>query len=314
MIKNRVIIWSLTLVTCLCISGLFTMFRSCSQTTGELYVKVDINSDKEILEILSNKKIKGKRIILRLEDPDVIISDKTNEEISGYTKYENKLSSPLVMYVNTNINSYSDGFTEISDYKYKVDLKKILNSMLNDTCTWSELGFNEKVITGDVCLYIPDEQNAYYTEVIDLFYLTLNNGKMPNEEEKILLKESVDKILSKCIKVGNIEQSIKDEYNYNKNKFNGDSNRKIFIGPEFLYNRKTCNCSYFSNNNSSSSYKPVYFNNTINMYNNIYIKNNEENDFDFINVITKNDYFYKYSGWRVDGSNYDLGSAQIKNP
>jgi hypothetical protein len=192
---------------------------------------------------------------------------------------------------------------------YKIDLYSVLVAVENGS-EWKTLGLNEKVAKGTAKLYIPNEQSPYYNEVVELFYLTLNKGKTPTAEERESLTGKVDNILSKCVKVADINQAIYNEYK------NPTDEHKILIGPEFLYLRGKdgsmgpgTDSRGYSN---TKQYRPIYFLDTVTVQVDVYVKNDEQKAdvlSKFIDVIKSNSEFMDKTGWRIKNYSFDLSSV-----
>lgn len=302
MFKGRLGIWVILIVVCFVAQWLIgavpTWFESHDLTTT-----INIKSDADFTQVLSNTKINKIKTIVKNEDPEMVITD--NEEISldNYTKYEDFLVSPVVMYA-CNVNSQNNGFIAVPNTSncYKVDLKSILVAMEKDA-EWDSLGIHKSVANGTVTLYIPNEQNAYYDDIVELFYLTINNGAVPDQTTREALKSRVDGLLKKCHKVADIGQAILEEYK------DPSKAHKVFIGPEYLYQRGT-NTSNPYIADSNKGFRPVYFLDTVYLTADVYIKsaeNSEENyGKRFVENIQEKHNFMQQTGWRVKNNTFDL--------
>lgn len=309
MYKGRVGIWVTVILCCALITGLFKWVPTWFES-NDLTVKVEMKHDNGMSEVLSRNKINGYRLNLKDSDSDIIISDKM-DNVSGYTKIEDKLFSPLVMYIRADIDDHPEGLIKMgtNSYAFKIDLYTILEAMEKGK-EWEDLGFSNKIIKGPVTIYIPNEQASYYSQVVELFYLTLNKGETPDAETRETLKPRVDKLLEKCIKVVDINQAVYDEYK------KSSTNHKVFIGPEYLFRR---GAEYSMSRNYEDSFQPVYFMKTVMLYADIFVKETEENGNlnKFVQKITEKDKFMSCTGWRVEDSTFDISyisSAYIKEP
>lgn len=309
MYKGRVGIWITVILCCTLISGLFKWVPTWFES-NDLTVNIEIKQDDGLSEVLSRNKINGYRLNLKDKDSDIIISDGM-DKVSGYTKIEDKLFSPLVMYIRADIDDHPEGLIKMgtNSYAFKIDLYTVLDAMEKGK-EWEDLGFSNKIIKGPVTIYIPNEQASYYNQVVELFYLTLNNGEIPDGETKEVLKPRVDNLIAKCVKVVDINQAVYEEYK------KSSTNHKVFIGPEYLYRR---GAEYSMSRNYEDSFQPVYFMKTVTLYADIFVKEAEDgNNLDkFIEKITEKDKFMSCTGWRVEDSTFDIShinSAYIKEP
>lgn len=261
------------------------------------------NVDSMGSEILNNQNIGNFKLFINKNNADIVIADNL-ENKENYTSYSNYFCSPMVLYVQNDVVNNEEGFilanpkSEVSPIK--VDLKNILLAMENGE-TWKSLGVNSKVVKGNVRITIPNERSPYYDAVVDLFYLTLNDFKVPTETEKEELENQVNSMLEKCDKVVDIGQEIKTEHE----KPSTDS--KVFIGPEFLYIRGGSEMS----RSNCDAFVPVYFPKTTVYTLNMYVKNNlQENESkitsEFLEYISEQHNFVKLLGWRVNDATFSM--------
>ena len=201
------------------------------------------------------------------------------------------------MYVQNNASSYDDGLINVKDnYCYKIDLMTVLDAMEKDK-TWQDIGFNEKVVSGDVALCIPNKSCWYYKDIENLFYLTLNGGKTPTDDEMVSLKPRVDALIKQCDKVISIESEIEKEANELPDNF------RVFIAPESLYMT-----GEGMGNGYTGYYIPIYFTKTIFISADLYINNNSDIAKKFIDTIQTKKTFMKDTGWRVKDSTFDISN------
>jgi hypothetical protein len=274
----------------------------------------NIESDEDMEEILMHEKINGIKINITNDDPIVMIGNK-DSSIGQYKTYDDYLYSPLVMYAS-HVNSYNDGFIQVpnSNKVFKVDFYNILTAMEQDK-EWGELGFHKHVINGKITLHIPSEHSLYYDHVVDLFYLTLNNGTLPNETTKGQLKDRVDNLLNKCVKVSDICQSIYDEYKKES------KTHKVFIAPEFLFARGV-DTSIGAGDEFGKAFRPIYFSHTIYLTADLHIRCDEDNNVNpiglkFINNIQTKAKFMNTTGWRSENRTFQINKASyvlMENP
>ena len=303
MFKGRIGLWVAIVVICLLFNWLTPIVPTWFES-NDLNVKIDVETDNDMAQVLANKKINNIRIYVQNDDTDVIVTSDYVGNMENYTVYEDYLYSPLVMYVRNSIYSNSEGFINVpgTDYCYKVDLYSILVAMEQGK-TWESLGFSKKVANGAVKLCIPNEQSSYYDEVVDLFYLTLNDGEVPSNKDMDELGPRVVALLEKCDKVTDIVQVVYDEYK------NPSDTYKVLIGPEYLY-RRGAGSSMSSSDNSSKTYRPVYFLHTVCLTANVCVKNGLDGENEvgskFIEKMKSKYHFMYQTGWRVKNSTFDL--------
>ena len=315
MFKGRIWIWVTVIVCCLLtklmIGWIPTWFES-----EELTFKSDVSTDNTMSEMLKGYEVSDFDLILDDTNPGVIITDKV-DTIDGYTKYENMLYSPLVLYVVQDAGDYPDGFIKVptNSQALRVDLYTILTA-LESGKNWADIGMHKSVLNGPVTLYIPNEMNSYYSKVVDLFYMTFNNGEMPSEERRAELEKKVNNVLSKCHKIPDISQGVYEE------KENPTKEGKVFIGPEYLYVRGS-NSSFGTG--YDDSFRPVHFIKTVFLYSDVFVKDMEEikgvekeqlvhYPTEFLKGMKEDTDFFDRTGWRVKNSTYSLSGPYVKDP
>lgn len=314
MFKGRFWIWVSVIAACIFIKLMIgwvpTWFES-----SEVSFKADISTDVNMGEMLKGYEISGFNMIPDDNSPDIILSDKV-DKIEGYKKYDNMISSPLVLYVVNDASNYTDGFIKVptSSEALRVDLYTILTAIENDK-NWEDIGVNKNVVNGKVTLYIPNELNSYYSKVVDLFYMTFNNGEMPSEERRAELEKKVNTVLSKCRKIPDITQGVYEE------KDNNTKEGKVFLGPEYLYERGS---DYSMGASYTTSFRPVYFIKTIFLTSDVFVKEVKEVDEDgnlvrdlaseLINELKEDEDFMYRTGWRVKNSTYGLSGVYVRDP
>ena len=180
---------------------------------------------------------------------------------------ENAVTSPLVLYVIKQVDNYSDGFIQDDNNSYylRINLRTILLAM-EDGSTWQDIGISRKVVDGKVTLSIPDQNDWTYPQVVELFYLTLNGGQTPTEEQRVELHPRVEKLLSKCNKCPQIAQAIADE------AANPSEGYKVFLAPEYLY----MTSKGMGASDTQYTFVPVYFTKTVHVTANAYLKTGYE--------------------------------------
>jgi len=308
MLKSRIGIWIFVIILCIGGTYLIDNVPKWLETT-EINISSEV-PDSNIAESTLDNRYGGYRVKTKSGDYDVIFSV-SNEEKEGYNIKENLIYTPMVMYVESYVDDYEGGFinAEGDNNRKKIDLYTVLNAMEKGQ-NWGDIGVHEKVVKDKITLYIPNEKSWFYPAVEDLFYMTINNGKMPTEEERIALKERVDKILDRCEMVADISQAVYDEYN------DESKSGKVFIAPESLY----LTSNGMSNAGNYNKFVPVYFTQTTFIYANAYLKNDYKDTNiaeDFVKTIQNKKNFMKDTGWRVKDSVFDIhdvSSRFIKVP
>lgn len=298
MFKGRIGIWIAVLLSALGIFGIgkFIDFMSDNPI---VYVNSDISNDSMFSSIMVRYNVGKYNCIINDESPDLFFTDDL-ESKNGYTKHENILSSPLVMYVKSSLHNNDSGFVKIpgGSYSYMVDLKAILEAIEEDKA-WKDLNIDSKVAKGNVTLYIPNENNSYYDEVIELFIMTLSGSNNLSAEEYNQYAKRVDKIIEKCHKVFDIGQAIHDEYK------DSTANHKVFIGPEYLYQRNP----HSMGTRSTDAFSIVYFDKTITLYADMFTKDeNTEVINQFIDYMFTKSSFVTTTGWRVKNAQYSMSN------
>lgn len=312
MFKGRLKLWVSILVICLIItyfSQIVSIVYDVGKTilsyceTKELSVYSQLNNDRNLSELLSFKKINGYKLSTNdSESADIMfISDDDYVCSEDYTKHEDFLKSPIVLFTRdlSDGSSYKSGFITVTDYAYNVNLLTILEAMENGL-NWEDLNVYHKVASGPVVLYIPNEATDYYDAVVELFYLTLNNGVEPTEIQRRTLKPRVDKLLEQCVKVTDMCQTLEYDY-YNSSKY-----KKVYVGPEFLLKRVR--------NEVANWYMPVYFLDTVSLTIDIYTRNDSDIATAFLDKIQNKESFFNITGWRVLNHQYKLQLNYLTNP
>ena len=313
MFKGKFGLWVVILVVAFIANWLITSIPVWTHT-DDLTVMVDVSVDNDLDAVLANKTLSKTNISISSDNPGMIISNSDKPNYEGYTKYDNYLTSPLVAYV-CGLYSHSDGFIPVPSTSncYKIDLYTVLKT-LNAGGDWSSLGMHEDVLSGKVKVYIPNEQSAYYDSVVELFYVTFNNGKTPSDSERTILTEQVNKTLSNCNKIADATQTIYDEYK------NPTKEHKFIIAPEFLYVRgkdSSMGSGYNSSNRTTNAkqYRPTYFLNTVYITADVYVNNDESIGAiaqNFITTLQSDSTFMSQTGWRVKNYSFDLNDVYYK--
>ena len=312
MYKGRLSIWIALLAICFGINTMTSLLPKLFES-DEVSIYFESTYDLEGKGSLNNKDIGKYEVKIDSQNPDVIFTDKEINNPSEYTKYEDALYTPLVMYMRAYAVDKPDGLIlvqpkEPTSTPFKIDLNAVLNGMEKDK-SWKDLGINNKVAKNKIALTIPNETNSYYESVVELFYLALNNYNMPTEDERTLLKPRVDALIQKCEKVSDISQEIIAEYD------DPSTDYKVFIGPEYLYIRGGTEMS----RSYDDAFIPVYFNKTILFNMDMYLKNNhlenqESSSEMFREYIQEKPKLVARLGWRLTNVNFSMDNINFQLP
>jgi len=320
MYKGRLGIWIFVLSVC-CLVSFFMQKIPVWTRVDDVSISIDVKNDADMAEQIVNEKINHFRYVAKSDESDILIRSQSDEKIDGYKKIDEVLYSPIVMYVNSDVqnNKKDTGFIKLTDGSnnsydiYRIDLYNVLTAMEKDK-EWESLNISKDVVKGKIKLTIPNKHCSYYNDVVDLFYFALNDYEIPTEDERAKLKERVDKLIEKCEKVSDINQAIIDEAKNCKNE-------RVFIGPEYLCVRG--NMAFAGNNSSySDTFVPIYFTKHTFVKADIYIKeytdtNKQEIMTRFENSIFENKKFMREIGWRIKDSTFDVTDVHtymLKNP
>lgn len=299
MFKGRLGVWILTLLIAIGGPWLYKQIPIWLHTDDVVVASELTNID--MLESMSQKKFGHFKVQTTTATPDMVFSNE-NEVRAGYECIENAVISPLVLYVPNEVDSHEQGFIQDDEHTYylRTNLLTILTAIEEDA-TWQELGVHKKVLDGKVTLYIPDDNEWYYPQVVDLFYITLNSGSVPTEEMRIELQPRVDAILSQCHKCPSITQAITDEAEKPSDGY------KAFIAPEYLYLT-----SEGMNSESARWFVPVYFTKTVHLTANAYLKvgyTDIDLSHGLFQVMQSNQAFMEITGWRMKDTKFDVTTA-----
>ncbi len=300
MFRGRLGIWIAVII--ICVGGTFLIENvPIWLETFPVSISSEIGDTDILNKSLDNRY--GKYVVKQKSSDHDIVFSRSGEERDGYTLQENMLCTPMVMYVPSYVDNYSGGFiTSGEGMKQQIDLLTVLDAM-EAGLSWQDIGVHEKVLSGKVKLYIPDERNWAYPEVEKLFYLTLNKGKAPTAEEKAMLQTRVDALMNSCIKVASVGAEMYQECNKTSKE------HKAFIAPETLYlTSKGTRHAY----GEYSAFVPVYFPKTVIVYANAYLKNDSNVANDFIKEIQEDKDFMADTGWRVRDSTYDISDVSTR--
>lgn len=295
MFKNKLWIWLIIIVLVIGVRNLVPMILSIDNTTYKVFIDID---DLKVRNSLSNIN-KGSHLTLTsYEDgADIIISQHSSKKIDGYVKYDKKIYSPIVVYAY-GATSEKSGFT-LSAGTYEncasYNFMTLLDAFENEK-TYKDLGIT---YVGDenskVMFVISSENSMEYEYIKELFYTTLNNGTIASVDDRAKLKQRVDSLLDKCIKVENVTKRMSDDLTENKN------NPTNFL---YITTETACilNTSLFTTSSSGSQvnydrFSPVYVTPQIACYFDLYVK--EEHNEIAMKRISKAK-FISNTGYRIE--------------
>ena len=306
MLKGRLGLWITVIALCLLIPFLIDNVPQWFKTNDVSFsYQLDTN---ELPESIANKQIKHSVLLPQTNNADIVFSNNTTP-LEDYTLHENVLYSPLVLYVSSAVHDWSDGFGAKpgSAYYHTIDLRSVLIAMESGK-DWESLGIDEHVLTGKITLFIPAKHIYYYPEVVELFYITLNDYKIPTNEERAALEPRVNTLLSLCTEV----ESFSEHNETTKN--NNLAQSTAYIAPEYYYQIAPAMGS-----STSQHFAPVYFPKTTYLYLNIFAHNTQNTEAVqvFMNSLQEHKNFMDVSGWRVKDSTFnvnDISSCYAQTP
>ena len=209
-------------------------------------------------------------ITSNLQNADIIIKVHSEGQIDGYKKYDKLLYTPLVTFAYEADELGFNKLSETNDVVFYKDLSVILNA-IEDGKTFEDIELT-RFIDGPVKLAIPNKSSPYYSLIEELFYEVLNDGEIPTEEERTVLKERVDNLLDKCEKLEDIKTrlvNLKNENNISQKK----PHDTLYISPEFIAINDSSGAFIIgSNTNSNMGWYPVYSSSTVAQYFDLYVK------------------------------------------
>lgn len=304
MFKGRLGVWILTLLIAIGGPWLYKQIPIWLHTDNVVVASELTNID--MLEAMSQEKFGHFKVQTTTETPDVIFST-DNTVRSGYECIENAVTSPLVLYVIQGVDNHKNGFIQDDNNQYylRINLRTILEA-IEDNATWQDIGINKKVLEGKVTLHIPDANDWCYPKVVELFYLTLNGGVTPTEDQRAEMKDRVDAILSRCRKCPSIAQAIADEAT------NPSDDHKAFLAPEYLFIT-----SKGMGANSTTHFVPVYLTKTVHIAANAYLKTGYTDidlSHELLKAMQSSKAFMSVTGWRIKDSKFDITSAWSRIP
>lgn len=314
MYKGKVGYWvsiiSVVLVIQFCLSVVFPWMGTWFHEDSITVSANTQNVDPSFLELLGNQTLNDFYYDVESKNSDFYFADSSVDyDNEGYKKYSDYLYSPLVMYVRYSVYNNSNGFIRLDPEKgssgpLQIDLYDILEAMEQGK-EWKDIGISTKVVKGPVVVTIPNSRSYYYDEVVELFYMTLNDLKVPTEEDYVRLKPRVENILSKCEQISDISQGMIAEYDKHS------SNYKVFIGPEYLFARGGDE----TGRQYEDQFNPIYFMNTVFLKMDMYVNENiidetrkEVVDNALYTMLHKHG-FYNRTGWRFVDSYLSMGNS-----
>ena len=313
MYRTRFDIWIFLLILAFLINSVPKMLSNIDlEAVEDVYTVYTEDVDMELVNAQSNLSVQVDnsgfnhqqtlKNINTKDNADIIIGN-FNEDFNGYKKYEDFLYSPITLFAPSQVLDYPDGFSHSKGTynSYGKDLKVILEAIENNK-KYEDLGIDKHVLKGNIELYIPDQSNFYYETIVDVIYLTLNDGIMPTDTQKNELKSRVDNIIKKCKKVEDIASIIEAAYDNNENL--------LALAPEFIIANGNAFCSTQYN-----SYMPIYLNNTIAISYDVYIKeniktssNDEPLNYEIIDIFNTGHYI-EQTGYR----SINMQTAKFRN-
>lgn len=278
MYKNRLFIWILCFLACLLINTTKDMDIN-ELVVNNTEVNINIDTDTALKSKILEVNVRHITFNQNQQDPAVIISSHSDDNLIGFDKIENAIYSPIVLYipVANSYNMVSDIYYTLGGNSYFVNFKGLCDAILNDK-TLSELGIvksDSKMADKKIVLNLPSSGTSYYDVVIDEIYCSLNDNKVPTAEEKIALKETVDALIEKSVVCNSVDEKI----------YNNDDCYNVFVAPEFYINSKI----YSVNSTNPGAYTIVYFEKTIPISYDIFCKKGEiVNDIPLLDLVKTN--------------------------
>lgn len=297
MIK-RIFIWLLTII--LTFLGNFA-FQYFSTPKTELVVQFNTYKTPQLSGIKSIS-IPRTNINYNIKNPNVIF-ELGSEDKENFKKYEDYLSSPLIMFAGNHAYHENSGFNvenldnERAYRKATKDLGTILRAMEQGK-TWQDLGMKDTILQGPITLHIPSENNMYHSFVKEMFLVNLEE-KITEENIESLL-ERVDNLINKCVLIEDLEYFLIN--NVNKK----DLEKVLVIAPEFILKNESIYSSNYSDKKSTYMV-PVYPTKTVSIDCSIYIKDTiEDKLLDKILEKYSSQKMVSKTGFRTMYSNVDL--------
>lgn len=307
MFKGKIWTWVIVLAVCSLFYWFFNIVVPSFGTDGNIVINSEILENDSFLQDLTGVKFNKYRTVISSDNPEIVFS--LNSEKLGYSKYENFISSPMVLYFPYEIDSYPDGFSVVgksTSYTtpFKCDLNGILNAIEQEK-TWEEAGYSKRVFKGKVQLIIPNESSVLYEDTKRLFLKNLYDIDKLNEEELKKAENRVKEIMNKCVKVFDVRASIHEAYE--KDTFIQKDQTAVIVAPEYLYIQigEATSSSY------SDSYIPIYPMKGHFINANLYcIETEEPEKVEKYEKVLKNfkekGKLYDNTGWRVTDRTYSL--------
>lgn len=260
MYKNRFYFWIFIFIFAMFINSAMNL-NIGSMIVESRDISINIDADSSIKSNMINAKTGSIILSQTSTNPSVIIKDAGSEQIDGYTKIEGAIFSPIVMYIPTDAPSPSSLYYHLGGNPSFANFKDIADGIL-DNKTLDELGLSEDDESKDshIILNLPSKGTFYYDAVIEQIFIALNDNKPVDNNKREELSDVVDKLIEKSVVCNDVSAKIDD----NPEDYN------IFIAPEY----------YLKNGNFGISkgygrYQPVYFEKTIAIGYDAFIKSDE---------------------------------------
>lgn len=267
MYKSRFYLW-------LIILGVFFLFNFIKgfDMSGLIIkntdIKVNVDTDIPVKTAIMSSKTKSLKLIQSTDNPSLIIKNNSNETIENYEKVSNAIYSPIVAYIPLDFDENSEYFYSLGGDAKFINFNSLAEAILEDKSI-VDLGFSDDKKHKDtkVILNIPSKGTFYYDKVVEQIYIALNNNKIPTEEEKLILDNTVNTLLKKAVICNDVTKKIKEESN-------DESVYNVFIAPEFYMTTSDC----YGITSGEGDYEPIYFEKTVILGYDMFIKNEQIGD------------------------------------
>lgn len=307
MFKGKIWTWIIVLAICSLFYWFFNIVVPSFGTDGNIVINSEIKENDTFLNDLKGVKFNKYKSVISTDNPEIVFS--LEEQKLGYVKYDNFISSPMVLYFPYDIDNHTDGFSIVGkSTSYYVPFKCDLNGILiaiEQGKTWEEVGYSKKVLKGKVQLIIPDESSILYKPTKDLFLRNLYEVESLNEEELKKAENRVKEIMNKCVKVFDVSASLHEAYE--KDTFIQKDQTAVIVAPEYLYTQigEATSTSY------TDSYIPVYPMKSYFISANVFCIETEDTEkIEKYEKVLKNfkdkSKLYDNTGWRVTDRTYSL--------
>ena len=260
MYKNRFYFWILIFIFAIFINSAKNLNIS-SMIEKEEDIPINIDADSSIKSNLINAETGSITLSQTSTNPSIIIKDAGSEQIEGYTKIEGAIFSPIVMYIPTDAPYPSSLYYHLGGDSFFANFKDIADGIVNDK-TLEELGLSENgdLKNSHIILNLPSKGTFYYDAVLEQIYIALNNNKPVDSNKKEELSPIVDKLIEKSVVCNDVSAKVAEQ----------SEDYNIFIAPEYYL--KSGN---FGTVKGHRKYQPVYFEKTIAIGYDAFIKSDE---------------------------------------